>query len=70
MYLTEPPKDLIRKLLVVDPKQRISITDALQHPFFQMAVSSLLPHILKHFRAYCTHIKYIFSHFGTRIWLH
>lgn len=34
----EPPKDLIRKLLVVDPKQRISINDALEHPFFQMAV--------------------------------
>ncbi|XP_018574202.1 phosphorylase b kinase gamma catalytic chain, skeletal muscle/heart isoform isoform X2 [Anoplophora glabripennis] len=33
--ISEPPKDLIRKLLVVDPKQRISIKDALKHPFFQ-----------------------------------
>lgn len=36
--LLEPPKDLIRKLLVVDPKQRISIEEALDHPFFQTVV--------------------------------
>ncbi|XP_069677639.1 phosphorylase b kinase gamma catalytic chain, skeletal muscle/heart isoform isoform X4 [Periplaneta americana] len=34
--ITEPPKDLIRKLLVVDPKKRITIEEALEHPFFQM----------------------------------
>ncbi|KAK7871745.1 hypothetical protein R5R35_014017 [Gryllus longicercus] len=34
--ITEPPKDLIRKLLVVDPKQRITIKEALEHPFFQV----------------------------------
>ncbi|XP_044260336.1 phosphorylase b kinase gamma catalytic chain, skeletal muscle/heart isoform isoform X2 [Tribolium madens] len=33
--ISEEPKDLIRRLLVVDPKQRISIDDALRHPFFQ-----------------------------------
>ncbi|XP_076255595.1 phosphorylase kinase gamma isoform X3 [Rhynchophorus ferrugineus] len=33
--ISESPKDLIRKLLVVDPKQRISIEEALQHEFFQ-----------------------------------
>ncbi|CAL7944262.1 unnamed protein product [Xylocopa violacea] len=32
--ITEAPKDLIRKLLVVDPKKRISISEALQHSFF------------------------------------
>ncbi|KAF2885449.1 hypothetical protein ILUMI_20729 [Ignelater luminosus] len=32
--ISEPPKDLIRKLLVVDPSQRISIAEALRHPFF------------------------------------
>ncbi|EFA05218.1 phosphorylase b kinase gamma catalytic chain, skeletal muscle/heart isoform isoform X1 [Tribolium castaneum] len=32
--ISEEPKDLIRRLLVVDPKQRISIDDALRHPFF------------------------------------
>jgi phosphorylase kinase gamma subunit len=32
--ISEPPKDLIRRLLVVDPKQRISIQEALAHPFF------------------------------------
>lgn len=39
--LAEPPKDLIRKLLVVDPAQRISIAGALDHPFFQTVVSKL-----------------------------
>ncbi|XP_046385034.1 phosphorylase b kinase gamma catalytic chain, skeletal muscle/heart isoform isoform X3 [Ischnura elegans] len=34
--ITEAPKDLIRKLLVVDPRQRISVADALTHPFFQI----------------------------------
>ncbi|XP_030754974.1 phosphorylase b kinase gamma catalytic chain, skeletal muscle/heart isoform [Sitophilus oryzae] len=33
--ISESPKDLIRKLLVVDPKQRISIEEALNHEFFQ-----------------------------------
>ncbi|KAL0110403.1 hypothetical protein PUN28_013795 [Cardiocondyla obscurior] len=32
--ITEAPKDLIRQLLVVDPKRRISIKDALDHSFF------------------------------------
>ncbi|KAK9876005.1 hypothetical protein WA026_011121 [Henosepilachna vigintioctopunctata] len=32
--ISEAPKDLICKLLVVDPKKRISIKDALRHPFF------------------------------------
>ncbi|XP_034237588.1 phosphorylase b kinase gamma catalytic chain, skeletal muscle/heart isoform isoform X2 [Thrips palmi] len=34
--ISEPPKDLIRKLLVVDPKKRISIDEALEHPFFHV----------------------------------
>ncbi|KAJ1524414.1 hypothetical protein ONE63_010914 [Megalurothrips usitatus] len=34
--ISEPPKDLIRKLLVVDPKKRISIDEALDHPFFNI----------------------------------
>ncbi|GLV36975.1 Phosphorylase kinase gamma [Carabus blaptoides fortunei] len=33
--ISDAPKDLIRKLLVVDPEQRISIAGALDHPFFQ-----------------------------------
>ncbi|XP_060533372.1 phosphorylase b kinase gamma catalytic chain, skeletal muscle/heart isoform isoform X2 [Cylas formicarius] len=33
--ISEAPKDLIRKLLVVDPKQRISVSEALRHEFFQ-----------------------------------
>ncbi|CAG9835592.1 unnamed protein product [Diabrotica balteata] len=33
--ISDAPKDLIRKLLVVNPKDRIGIKDALQHPFFQ-----------------------------------
>lgn len=34
--ITEAPKDLIRKLLVVDPQKRITIEEALSHPFFQI----------------------------------
>ncbi|XP_062534503.1 uncharacterized protein LOC134203633, partial [Armigeres subalbatus] len=30
----EDPKDLIRKCLVVDPSKRITVIEALKHPFF------------------------------------
>ncbi|XP_005180470.1 phosphorylase b kinase gamma catalytic chain, skeletal muscle/heart isoform isoform X3 [Musca domestica] len=32
--ISEDPKDLIRKCLVVDPAQRITVQEVLQHPFF------------------------------------
>lgn len=34
--ITEEPKDLIRKLLVVDPAERLTVKAALAHPFFQI----------------------------------
>lgn len=33
--ITDTPKDLISKLLVVDPKLRLTAQEALEHPFFQ-----------------------------------
>uniref|UniRef100_A0A1B6M6C1 phosphorylase kinase n=1 Tax=Graphocephala atropunctata TaxID=36148 RepID=A0A1B6M6C1_9HEMI len=36
--ITEEPKDLIRKLLVVDPAERLTVREALQHPFFQLVL--------------------------------
>lgn len=41
-YFAEAPKDLIRKLLVVDPRKRISIKEALEHSFFHTVVSIFL----------------------------
>ena len=38
----EAPKDLIRKLLVVDPSKRLNVTEALRHEFFQITVSVCL----------------------------
>ncbi|XP_058057108.1 phosphorylase b kinase gamma catalytic chain, liver/testis isoform isoform X2 [Anopheles bellator] len=32
--ISEDPKDLIRRCLVVDPTKRITVTEALKHPFF------------------------------------
>ncbi|XP_052869727.1 phosphorylase b kinase gamma catalytic chain, liver/testis isoform isoform X2 [Anopheles cruzii] len=32
--ISEDPKDLIRRCLVVDPAKRITVTEALKHPFF------------------------------------
>lgn len=40
--ISEPPKDLIRKLLVVEPEKRITIQEALNHSFFQVMVSYIL----------------------------
>lgn len=35
----EDPKDLIRKCLVVEPENRITVKEALKHPFFNTTVS-------------------------------
>lgn len=37
--ITELPKDLIRKLLVIDPKKRISAAQALCHDFFKIVTT-------------------------------
>uniref|UniRef100_A0A1B6E198 phosphorylase kinase n=1 Tax=Clastoptera arizonana TaxID=38151 RepID=A0A1B6E198_9HEMI len=34
--ITEEPKDLIKKLLVVDPAKRFTVKEALAHPFFNI----------------------------------
>ncbi|KAM7350613.1 phosphorylase kinase gamma isoform 2-T6 [Cochliomyia hominivorax] len=39
--ISEDPKDLIRKCLVVDPAKRITVQEVLQHPFFNQMI--LLP---------------------------
>uniref|UniRef100_A0A182JP62 Protein kinase domain-containing protein n=1 Tax=Anopheles christyi TaxID=43041 RepID=A0A182JP62_9DIPT len=39
--ISEDPKDLIRKCLVVDPSKRITVTEALKHPFFNTVVSRI-----------------------------
>ena len=38
--VSDEVKDLIRKLLVVDPKRRLSAGDAMVHPWFTKAVSN------------------------------
>ncbi|KAH9641324.1 hypothetical protein HF086_013306 [Spodoptera exigua] len=39
--ISDDPKDLIRRLLVVEPSERLGIVDALNHPFFNtMAIKS------------------------------
>lgn len=40
--ISDAPKDLIRRLLVVDPHNRITIDEALNHPFFNTVVSTLI----------------------------
>jgi len=41
--ISKEAKDLISKLLVVDPKQRLTAEQALQHDWFQKAVDKALP---------------------------
>lgn len=36
-HLSEELKDLIRKMLMVDPKERITALDAMNHPWFESA---------------------------------
>ena len=40
---SDAPKDLISKLLVVDPKRRLTVDEALKHEFFQVMVSRERP---------------------------
>ncbi|XP_022253487.1 phosphorylase b kinase gamma catalytic chain, skeletal muscle/heart isoform-like isoform X2 [Limulus polyphemus] len=37
--ITELPKDLIRKMLVVDPLKRLTVSEALKHEFFQVVTT-------------------------------
>lgn len=37
--ISEDPKDLIRRCLVVDPEKRITVNEVLRHPFFNTVVS-------------------------------
>lgn len=38
LHFAEDPKDLIRKCLVVEPEKRITVKEALAHPFFTTTV--------------------------------
>lgn len=38
VYFLVAAKDLVRRLLVVDPSKRLSIDEALQHPWLQVTV--------------------------------
>jgi len=57
--VSEEAKDLIRKMLTVDPKQRISLSDAIQHPWLtrcskdKLAANDITPNVtnLKNFQA-------------------
>ncbi|CAL9226365.1 unnamed protein product [Arabidopsis halleri] len=48
--ISESAKDLVRKLLTKDPKQRISAAQALEHPWIKGGESAVLSRI-KQFRA-------------------
>lgn len=45
----EAPKDLIRKLLVLNPKERLTVVEALEHPFFNVKVNIYLILVLIHY---------------------
>lgn len=45
--ITDAPKDLISKLLVVDATKRISIKEALEHSFFHTVVSDRIVYYLQ-----------------------
>jgi len=57
--LLEDPKDLIRKCLVVDPDKRITVSEALRHPFFNTVVSTLFL-VYLFFQFYLSLISLIF----------
>jgi serine/threonine protein kinase len=47
--VTDGPKDLIQKILVTEPEERLTIDEALSHDFFQIIVSSVLDFLSSHF---------------------
>ena len=46
--ITEQPKDLIRKLLVIDPKKRLNAKDCLKHEFFQISKTKYVKFNARH----------------------
>jgi serine/threonine protein kinase len=58
LFPTDAPKDLIKKLLVVDPKKRLTVSQALGHPFFQVMVNILVTIIVWHNAAIDTNIQW------------
>nr|XP_027202670.1 stress-activated protein kinase JNK-like [Dermatophagoides pteronyssinus] len=42
-YFNEQAKDLLQRILVVDPRERITVDDALKHPYFKARTNSKLP---------------------------
>lgn len=44
--ISEPPKDLISKLLVLDPSERLTADEALNHPFFKREEREQKPEFL------------------------
>lgn len=42
-YLTALALDLVKKLLIVDPKARFTTEEALRHPWLQVCMGQCLP---------------------------
>lgn len=55
--ITEPPKDLIRKLLTMDPTQRISANQALKHEFFWGMPRTLTSTPRRRFKMICIVVR-------------
>ena len=58
IFFIDTPKDLISKLLVVDPAKRFTVQQALNHDFFQVLVSIL--HL--YFMAFTLFLSLALSH--------
>jgi calcium/calmodulin-dependent serine protein kinase len=40
-YISEPAKDLVRKMLIADPNNRITVEEALEHPWIRVIYNNL-----------------------------
>lgn len=40
-HISDSAKDLVRQMLVVDPNQRITVDEALEHPWIRVIINNL-----------------------------